>query len=89
MKLIRTLARRMRSLAPLTQADPTRNPACSEFETDNWQLSRFVLQKLVPVVGAHPFPLHEFILSSTAVRRFRRAQIDATTARRFIWALPR
>lgn len=75
MKFIRTLARSLRAAASVTRADPSRNPACSEFEVDNWQLSQFVLQRLVPVVGTHPFPLHELMLMSAAVCRFRPPQI--------------
>jgi cephalosporin hydroxylase len=55
--------------------DAVRNRTCSELEVDNWQLSRFVLEKLVPVVGVHPFPLQELMLVTAAVCRFRPVQI--------------
>lgn len=51
----------------LSAESPIRNPACAEFEIDAWQVSRFVAEKLVPIVGAHPFPLHELMLMVGAV----------------------
>lgn len=55
----------------LPRTDPSRNRECTEFEVDAWQLSSFVMERLVPVVGTHPFPLHELMLLSGAVCRFR------------------
>jgi cephalosporin hydroxylase len=52
-------------------SNPVRNPECSEFEVDGWNLSRFIVSKLVPVVGIHPFPLQELMLMSAAVVRLR------------------
>jgi cephalosporin hydroxylase len=75
------MLQRMRALWPghrfrnLDTADPTRNRDCAEFEVDNWALSRFVLGKLIPVVGIEPFPLHELMLMSAAVCRLKPAQI--------------
>jgi cephalosporin hydroxylase len=46
--------------------DPVRNANASEFEVDIWLLSRFLLQKIVPVVGAHPYPLNELLLMTGA-----------------------
>lgn len=51
--------------------DPTVNPNASEFEVNNWILSDFVLEKLVPVVGVRPFPLNELMLMAGAVCRFK------------------
>jgi cephalosporin hydroxylase len=47
-------------------SDPVRNPTASEFEVDLWILSRFVLEKIVPVVGTHPYPLNELLLMTAA-----------------------
>lgn len=47
------------------------NPSSSEFEVNNWELSQLVLQRVVPVVGYHPFPLNELLLMTAAVSRFR------------------
>ena len=47
------------------------NPGGSEFEVNNWMISDFVLSRLVPVVGVHPYPLNELMLMAGAVCRFR------------------
>ena len=46
--------------------DPVRNPTASEFEVDLWILSRFVMEKIVPVGGTHPYPLNELLLMTAA-----------------------
>jgi len=51
--------------------DPAMNIRCSEFEVDNWTISSFVVERLVPVVGVHPFPLSELSLMAAAVCRFK------------------
>ncbi|RXH01601.1 hypothetical protein [Bradyrhizobium vignae] len=51
--------------------DPARNPTASEFEVDLWTLSSFLLEKLVPVVGTHPYPLNELLLMSAAACRLK------------------
>jgi cephalosporin hydroxylase len=43
------------------------NPNSSEFEVNNWKLSQLVVERLVPVVGIHPFPLNELLLMTGAV----------------------
>ena len=71
MTIIGRIARRLGSGPSPSTADVARNPSCSEFEVDAWQLSQFVLDKLVPAVGIHPFPLHELMLLSAATCKFR------------------
>jgi len=51
--------------------EPARNTTANEFEVDLWILSRFVLDRLVPVIGVHPFPLNELLLASAAVCRVK------------------
>jgi hypothetical protein len=51
--------------------DPVRNPTASEFEVDLWILSRFLLEKIVPVVGTHPYPLNELLLMTAAACRLK------------------
>lgn len=51
--------------------DPGRNPNASEFEVDLWTLSRFVMGKIVPVVGTHPYPLNELLLMTAAACRLK------------------
>ena len=71
---VRSLLQRPNAGDPSSQ-DPTRNHACTEFEIDTWAVSQFVLQRLVPIVGIHPFPLHEMMLMVAAVCRTRPPQI--------------
>lgn len=59
----------------LSQENPIRNVTATEFEVDTWAISQFVTDKLVPVVGYHPFPLHELMLMAAAVCRFEPAEI--------------
>lgn len=63
------------SRADVSRSDPTRNPDCEELEVDAWQLSSFVIERLVPTVGAHPFPVHELMLLSAAVCWFKPSHI--------------
>jgi cephalosporin hydroxylase len=51
--------------------DPVLNPTASEFEVDLWILSRFVLKKIVPLVGTHPYPLNELLLMTAAACRLK------------------
>jgi hypothetical protein len=48
---------------------PIRGHGGREFEVDGWALSEFVLKKIVPVSGVHPFPLQELMLMCAAVCR--------------------
>src|SRR5579864_2599524 len=47
------------------------NPLSIEFEVNNWRLSELIVERLVPVVGIHPFPLNELQLMTGAVVRFQ------------------
>lgn len=38
-----------------------------EFEINNWVLSEFIVEKIIPIVEVHPFPLNEIMLMSGAV----------------------
>ena len=72
------LLEKLRGRSPRTDVpttDPSRNRNCIELEVDAWQLSSFVVERLVPVVGVHPFPVHELMLLSAAVCRFRPSYI--------------
>jgi SAM-dependent methyltransferase len=40
-------------------------------EADKWALSRFVIEKLVPVIGVHPFPIDEQLFMCSAVSFFK------------------
>lgn len=46
-----------------------------QFEVQMWTISDFVLKKLIPVVGVHPFPLNELVLMVSAVCRIQPTHI--------------
>jgi cephalosporin hydroxylase len=52
-----------------------RNQCCSEFEVNNWAISKFVIHKLVPIVDVLPFPLNEQMLMVAAVCRLKPTHI--------------
>src|SRR5689334_13745794 len=74
MNLLASIASAFRP-SRLSEANPVRNAACTEFEIDAWQISRFVVEKLVPTVGVHPFPLNELMLMVGAVCLLRPSRI--------------
>jgi cephalosporin hydroxylase len=51
--------------------NPIVNQESSRFEVNNWIISDFVVNVLVPVVDIHPFPLNELMLMTSAVCRFK------------------
>jgi cephalosporin hydroxylase len=63
--------RRKSSPVPEAWPDPVRNANASELEVDLWILSRFLLEKVVPVVGTHPYPLNELLLMTAAACRLK------------------
>ena len=71
---VRSIARKIRGKTQQFAGgwpDPVRNPAASEFEVDLWILSRFLLEKIVPVMGTHPYPLNELLLMTAAACRLK------------------
>lgn len=68
------LKRLLRKFRPQT-ASAVPNPRGTEFETNNWILSGFVVDRLVPTVGVHPYPLNELMLMAGAVCRFRPSHV--------------
>jgi cephalosporin hydroxylase len=54
-----------------TFESPTRSHGGTEYEVNNWVVSDFVVNKLVPIVGFHPFPLNELMLMTSAVCYFK------------------
>lgn len=56
-------------------ADPVVNDGCTFLEINNWTLSKFVIERLVPQVGIHPFPLNEQMLMTAAVCRIKPTHI--------------
>jgi cephalosporin hydroxylase len=45
--------------------DPSKNPGM-ELEVNNWEISRFVVEKLIPITGYVPYPLTELMLITAA-----------------------
>ena len=54
---------------------PVVNPNCQYFEVNNWLISEFILEKIVPIVNIHPYPLNELILMVAAICRVRPTHI--------------
>ena len=51
--------------------DPSLNLDCTEFEVNNWIISEFVIQELIPIVGVKPYPINELLLMVAAVCRLK------------------
>lgn len=51
--------------------DPLPGHHAVKFEVNNWATSDFIVNKLVPIVGFHPFPLDELMLMTSAVVYFK------------------
>jgi hypothetical protein len=62
-------------LQPAPPKRPIQNAAlnihCSEFEVNNWIVSEFIVDTLIPIVGVHPFPLNELVLMVSAICRLQ------------------
>ncbi len=72
---MKSLAKKILSKIGVTKSEPAPNPESTEFEVNNWALSEFVLSRLVPVVGVHPYPLSELMLMAGAICRFKPTHI--------------
>ena len=59
----------------VVRGNPIKNPGAFEFEVDNWVISEFIVKKILPFVGFHPFPLNELHLMVAATCRFRPSHI--------------
>lgn len=55
--------------------DPAINTNCTEFEVNNWIISDFIIDKLVPVVATKPYPLSEQMLLVSTICRFKPTHI--------------
>jgi cephalosporin hydroxylase len=68
---MKSLAKKILSKLGVTKTEAAPNPGATEFEVNNWAISDFVLSRLVPVVGVHPYPLNELMLMAGAICRFK------------------
>ena len=75
MTIFKKILRKLKYLVRKSGADPAVNLACTEFEVNNWLVSDFIVHKLIPVVGTHPYPICELNLMVSAVCRLKPAQI--------------
>ncbi len=50
---------------------PVINHSGVEFEVNNWIVSDFIVNRLSPIVGFHPFPLNDLMLMTSAVCYFK------------------
>lgn len=75
MKLMKRAFAKISSRVISEQKDPAINLNCSEFEINNWLISEFLIKKLVPIVGIHPYPITELNLMAAAVVRMKPQQI--------------
>lgn len=68
---MKSLAKKILSKIGVAKTEAAPNSSATEFEVNNWLISDFVLDHLVPVVGIHPYPLNELMLMVGTVCRFR------------------
>jgi cephalosporin hydroxylase len=72
MSLFRKLGRLGRKvLVHPSFPDPVLNGHCTEFEVDKWAISDFIVNRLIPIVGTHPYPLDELLLMAAALCRLK------------------
>lgn len=60
---------------PRRYRDPVVNGEWTEFEVDKWIISDFIVNRLVPIVGTHPYPLDELLLMAAALCRLKPTHI--------------
>lgn len=75
MTLCNRVLRKLKKIIGTQRNDPAKNIHCSEFEVDNWIISDFLVKKLIPIVGTHPYPIAELNLMVAAVCRLKPQQI--------------
>lgn len=68
---MKSLAKKILSKLGVNRTEAAPNPGATEFEVNNWAISDFLLSRLVPIVGVHPYPLNELMLMAGVVCRFR------------------
>ena len=62
-------------IKPHVRLNPIVNDHCSEFEVNNWLISKFILKKIIPIVGIKPYPVNELLLMIAAVCRLQPSYI--------------
>ena len=59
----------LKMFKPKITVDIYKNISCTEFEVNNYIISEFILKKIIPIVGIHPFPLNELFFMTVAIIR--------------------
>ena len=75
MRSLKKLFRKLKYSFQQTNSDPAVNPNCTEFEVNNWTISDFIVHKLIPLVGTHPYPICELNLMVAAICRLKPKQV--------------
>lgn len=75
MKTVSRVMHKLKQITGIERNEPAKNMQCTEFEVDNWVISDFIVKKLIPVVGTHPYPIMELNLMVAAVCRLKPQQI--------------
>ncbi len=75
MRFIKELKCKFSQMAYKKYCEPSVNQNCSRFEVNNWIISEFILNDLIPIVKIKPFPLNEQMLMVGAVCRFKPTHI--------------
>jgi cephalosporin hydroxylase len=75
MRIFSRVIRKLKQITGIERNEPAKNIQCSEFEVDNWVLSDFIVKKLIPIVGTHPYPIAELNLMVATVCRLKPQQI--------------
>lgn len=75
MNIVKRIVKKLIQLSGESRNDPAKCLRCSEFEVDNWRISNFIVKKLVPIVGVHPYPIAELNLMVAAVCRLKPQQV--------------
>lgn len=73
--ILNRLKRKYKASVSFVHQEAVINPHCHELEVNNWVISEFIIHKLVPVVGIHPYPINEQCLMATAVCALKPALI--------------
>jgi len=72
---IKTTIKKVINLIKSDGGDVAKNVQCTEFEVDNWKTSEFIIKKLIPISGTHPYPIAELNLMVAAICRLKPQQI--------------
>lgn len=75
MKTFNRVIRKIKQITGIERKESAKNIQCSEFEVDNWVLSDFIVKKLIPIVGTHPYPITELNLMVATVCRLKPQQV--------------